>query len=38
MLESGKTRAVRAFVTASPPRRPAADLYHQASTPAARGQ
>lgn len=29
MLESGKTRAVRAFVTASAPRRPDADLYHR---------
>ena len=29
MLESGKTRAVRAFVTASPPRRPDADLYRR---------
>jgi hypothetical protein len=27
MLESVKTRAVRAFVTASSPRRPGADLY-----------
>jgi hypothetical protein len=29
MLESGKTRAVRAFVPASPPRRPDADLYRR---------
>jgi hypothetical protein len=29
MLESGKTRAVRAFVTASPPHRPDADLYRR---------
>jgi hypothetical protein len=29
MLESGKIRAVRAFVTASPPRRPDADLYRR---------
>jgi hypothetical protein len=28
MLESGKTRAVRAFVTASSPRRPDAHLSH----------